>query len=90
MNFPVELDASKLLKREESSTGVHYLLHAVVEHRGGPYSGHYLTYRRCGRRGKQWVCVSDTSVYSATVQEVLNAEAYMLFYCRRKTVPTTF
>ena len=78
----MELDATKLLKRERSSAGVRYLLYAVVEHRGGPQSGHYVTYRRCGARGKQWVYVSDTSVYSSDVQEVLGAEAYMLFYSR--------
>lgn len=82
MTFPMELDATKLLKRERSSAGVKYLLYAVVEHRGGPQSGHYITYRRCGRKGRQWVHISDSRVYSADIQEVLGAEAYMLFYCR--------
>lgn len=82
MTFPVQLDATKLLRREGRSAGVRYLLCAVVEHRGGPQSGHYVTYRRCGRNVKQWVYASDTNVYSTDIQEVLGAEAYMLFYCR--------
>lgn len=83
--FPIELDASTLLKREGGRGGVRYLLCAVVEHRGGPNSGHYITYRRCGTKGKQWVCTSDTRVYSITVGEVLESTAYMLFYCRKNS-----
>ena len=84
LTFPVSLDASKLLRREGNSAGVRYLLHAVVEHKGGPNSGHYLTYRRCGTQNK-WACTSDANVYSVTVSEVLKAEAYMLFYSRIKS-----
>lgn len=82
ITFPIKLDASTLLKREENSVPVRYLLYAVVQHNGGPCSGHYLTYRRCSTRGNKWVCASDTTVYRASVNEVLKAEAYMLFYCR--------
>ena len=82
MNFSLELDATKLLKQAARSAGVRYLLCAVVEHRGGPQSGHYVTYRRCGRGGRCWVFVSDATVYAADIDEVLQAEAYMLFYCR--------
>jgi len=60
-----------------------YRLVAVVEHIGGVYSGHYVTYRHLpGAKHSQWVYTSDTSVYNATVQEVLRANAYMLFYRR--------
>lgn len=108
MRFPVQLDASALLKGA-STTGRHsggggitgggggvmYVLCAVVEHEGGPNSGHYVTYRRCGGagigdgrgtggRGNWWVCASDTAVYSASLDEVLGAEAYMLFYSRKR------
>ena len=80
ISFPVKLNAGQLLSRGEPVAGLQYLLCAVVEHIGGASSGHYLTYRRCGSRGKQWVCASDTTVYSVTINQVLNAEAYMLFY----------
>ena len=78
ISFPVTLNVSKLLRK--GSPPVEYMLCAVVEHTGGPSSGHYLTYRRCGKKGKQWVCASDTSVHSVTINDVLKAEAYMLFY----------
>lgn len=83
LTFPMEMDVRRLLKREGASTGVMYQLTAVVEHRGSASSGHYITYRRCGGRGREWVCVSDTNVYSVTVAEVLSANAYMLFYCQK-------
>ncbi len=82
--FPIQLDASTLLKRESCSMGLKYMLCAVVEHRGVHNSGHYLTYRRCGKKGREWVCTSDTSVYAVNVDEVLKAKAYMLFYSRKK------
>ena len=88
MTFPVELDISKLMKYTGSAR---YLLCAVVEHRGGPSSGHYLTYRRCGKKGRTWVCASDNNVYTATIDEALKAQAYMLFYCQQNevTLPPT-
>ena len=86
MRFPVQLDASVLLKGDStSSRELLYVLCAVVEHRGGPNSGHYITYRRCGHAGGSgWVSTSDSAVYSASLNEVLAAEAYMLFYCRKR------
>ena len=92
MEFPVQLNASGLLKRTNGTSTIGgsttYILHAVVEHRGGPNSGHYITYRRIGMAGTagggRWVYTSDTAVYTATLSEVLRAHAYMLFYCRNK------
>ena len=57
-----------------------YNLQAVVEHLGGPESGHYCTYRR---HGSQWICTSDTAVYPVSRTEVLQCQAYMLMYQRR-------
>ena len=61
-----------------------YTLCAVTEHLGGPFSGHYQTHRRVGGSGRHWVCTSDTAVFSASVSEVLKANAYMLYYSRDK------
>ena len=61
-----------------------YTLCAVTEHLGGPFSGHYQTYRRGGGSGSQWVCTSDTAVYSASIHDVLKANAYMLYYSREQ------
>lgn len=83
VTFPLSLDASWLLRQPPPSSGrVKYKLVAVVEHMGGPFSGHYVTYRRCGSAHKQWVYTSDTSVYASQAEDVLNCKAYMLFYSR--------
>lgn len=58
-----------------------YSLQSVIEHMGGPSSGHYATYRKVvERRTSQWVHLSDTAVYNVDVKDVLDATAYMLFY----------
>ncbi|NXC32742.1 UBP30 hydrolase, partial [Campylorhamphus procurvoides] len=65
-----------------------YRLMAVVVHHGDMHSGHFVTYRRSpGPRAAlpgpaQWLWVSDDSVRRASLQEVLAASAYLLFYER--------
>ncbi|NXK32618.1 UBP30 hydrolase, partial [Piprites chloris] len=65
-----------------------YRLMAVVVHHGDMHSGHFVTYRRSpSPRGAlavpgQWLWVSDDSVRRASLQEVLAASAYLLFYER--------
>ncbi|NXG08182.1 UBP30 hydrolase, partial [Sakesphorus luctuosus] len=62
-----------------------YRLMAVVVHHGDMHSGHFVTYRRVPgpRAGPgQWLWVSDDSVRRASLQEVLAASAYLLFYER--------
>ncbi|NXK85647.1 UBP30 hydrolase, partial [Formicarius rufipectus] len=65
-----------------------YRLMAVVVHHGDMHSGHFVTYRRspCPRPALagpgQWLWVSDDSVRRASLQEVLAASAYLLFYER--------
>lgn len=71
--------------------GAHYVLMAVVEHLGGAYSGHYRTFRRCPAAGDssrgstlagRWVVTSDRMVAAVDVEDVMNAEAFLLFYER--------
>ena len=50
----------------------------MIEHLGGPLSGHYVTYRQL--KGQQWVHTSDSAVYTCSLQQVLNRTPYMLFY----------
>lgn len=65
-----------------------YELAAVVEHLGGALaSGHYQTYRRVSLQGNrpqdrsvQWYCCSDTTVQPVSLDQVLQAQAYLLFY----------
>ncbi|XP_003385867.1 PREDICTED: ubiquitin carboxyl-terminal hydrolase 30-like isoform X2 [Amphimedon queenslandica] len=76
--FPLTLDINSFLTTTATRQDkTKYQLRAVVEHLGGPSSGHYCTYRQCGR---QWLYTSDTTVYPVYNHEVMNCEAYLLFY----------
>ena len=62
-----------------------YRLVAVVVHLGDINSGHFVTYRRApstiGQRfPERWLYTSDTLVRKASVTEVMDANAYMMFY----------
>ena len=57
-----------------------YDLSTVVVHIGKMDAGHYLCY--C-RRDDQWFKFDNSKVTLATEAQVLNAEAYMLFYIIR-------
>ena len=55
-------------------------LFAVVVHNGkNSHSGHYVAYVN-SLNNKEWWKMDDAKVSRVTVQEVLNCEAYMLFY----------
>ena len=54
-----------------------YKLYAVVEHAGSFSGGHYTAFVR---DGDDWNHFSDTSVSKATEQQVLAAQAFLLFY----------
>ncbi|GLJ13059.1 hypothetical protein SUGI_0204330, partial [Cryptomeria japonica] len=70
-----------------------YYLRGVVEHMGTMRSGHYVAYVRCcedenyqdaGRDGQPekslWYYASDSHVRRISFSEVLQSEAYLLFY----------
>ncbi|XP_019179500.1 PREDICTED: ubiquitin carboxyl-terminal hydrolase 27 isoform X2 [Ipomoea nil] len=71
-----------------------YRLVSVVQHFGRVGSGHYVVYRRVaanissdddpsGQQGsghEQWYCISDSEVHSVSENDVLDAEANLLFY----------
>ncbi|XP_020179647.1 ubiquitin carboxyl-terminal hydrolase 2 isoform X2 [Aegilops tauschii subsp. strangulata] len=68
-----------------------YRLVAVVEHMGSMTGGHYVAYVRSGKIGgrqqqsrssKSWFYASDSHVRETSLEEVLNCEAYILFYER--------
>ncbi|GAU19681.1 hypothetical protein TSUD_78060 [Trifolium subterraneum] len=68
-----------------------YQLVSVVEHFGRAGGGHYTVYR-CVRsessyvsgdqHSMRWFCVSDSHVEAVSVEDVLSAEASLLFYER--------
>uniref|UniRef100_A0A1J3IQ99 Ubiquitin carboxyl-terminal hydrolase n=1 Tax=Noccaea caerulescens TaxID=107243 RepID=A0A1J3IQ99_NOCCA len=65
-----------------------YRLAGLVEHSGTMRGGHYVAYIRGGQRVKEtdsssvWYNVSDSHVRQVSLEKVLNAEAYILFYER--------
>ena len=61
-----------------------YRLVGIVEHGGTMRGGHYVAYVRgpCLENNvdNSWYYISDSSVRKATLEAVLNSEAYLLFY----------
>ena len=56
-----------------------YRLQAVMEHRGGAFSGHYICFRRDKVHGG-WLFISDDTVKPVSWAQVQRSQAYMLFY----------
>lgn len=61
-----------------------YRLLAVIVHAGDAANGgHFITYRRGSLRSyHKWYLTSDHLVKEVSIEEVLSAPAYMLFYDR--------
>lgn len=62
-----------------------YRLVSVIVHQGDVHSGHFVTYRLAPAADGQhfssvWLYTNDTAVRRASLTEVLDATAYMLFY----------
>jgi len=75
--------------KENNNTA--YRLVGVVEHLGTMTGGHYVAYVRAAKIGgwqqqssgsKSWFYASDGQVREASLEEVLNCKAYILFYER--------
>eukprot|EP00042_Codosiga_hollandica_P049875 m.586785 g.586785 ORF g.586785 m.586785 type:complete len:142 (-) comp57979_c0_seq28:62-487(-) len=82
----VSRDQSDLLLDSSSlpDDAFHYSLFAVVNHKGDLQLGHYTCFVKLAQPGSQWFCCDDETVASASVHEVLNSEAYMLFYIKNR------
>ncbi|OXU25501.1 hypothetical protein TSAR_000311 [Trichomalopsis sarcophagae] len=79
------LHSMALLNGQSLQRGKHkYYLYAVIEHRGPVDAGHFVCYRR-GNRPGQWLYTSDTIVQKTTLEDVLSASPYLLFYERAVT-----
>jgi hypothetical protein len=90
VSFPLELDCDLLQnpfyvekKREERRKSgkdqEFYELKAVVVHKGESLNnGHYVCYLQ--REGNAWYLADDTKVFRVSIDEVLQANAYLLFY----------
>ena len=59
--------------------GASYTLYGVVSHSGNMSGGHYVAYVQ---RGGVWWHANDAHVTEVTADNVLNVQAYLLFYLR--------
>lgn len=92
VQFKETLDIRSFMDpRSKENDVTTYRLVAVVEHMGTMTGGHYVAYVRSGKIGgrqqqsgasKSWFYASDSQVRETSLQEVLNCEAYILFYER--------
>lgn len=96
VRFPAELDLSPYTfdgsqtpasqsqhqPSEQAKQSSRYRLNGIVEHSGGIHGGHYVAFIRSG---KDWHFYSDSMGRKANEGEVLESEAYMLFYTQ---IPT--
>ncbi|KAK1403790.1 Ubiquitin carboxyl-terminal hydrolase [Heracleum sosnowskyi] len=88
----------------KTSTDMHiYCLASVVQHFGRAGGGHYIVYRRARALLKngdqdqlpestsaQWFGISDSKVYRVSEEDVLAADASLLFYEKISEAPTEF
>lgn len=71
------------LASEPWTSKQNYELYGVVSHSGSIRGGHYVSYiARTIKSRKQWFYISDAHVSEVQENDVLRAEAYMLFYLR--------
>ncbi|EER23407.1 hypothetical protein D8B26_001512 [Coccidioides posadasii str. Silveira] len=82
VSFPLSINMAPYTTRSHSKNVLKYTydLLSVVVHIGDIDSGHYLAY--C-RQGELWFKFNDDRVTWATEAEVLDADAYLLFYTLR-------
>lgn len=80
VTFPLEgLDMSSYMARNDSSVSTTYDLVAVVCHHGTAASGHYTAYA-LNHYNQSWYEFDDQYVTSVDCQQVINCDAYVLFY----------
>ena len=79
VTFPMELDVTPYTAwgAGKGSGEATYVLSAVIVHKGGMDSGHYVSY---AREGKEWFMFDDSKVVLVGEADVLAAQAYLLVY----------
>ena len=75
---------SDFVEKDEGDEQFLYELYAISVHSGGMGGGHYIAYakHRIGVEEK-WFYYSDSHYQEVSEQQVLSAQAYVLFYRRR-------
>ncbi|CAA7404725.1 unnamed protein product [Spirodela intermedia] len=86
VSFQETLDLRPYMNsRSRDVQGCSYRLVGVVEHEGSMRGGHYVAYvkgERAPEHGPAWFYASDGLVREVSLPEVLQSEAYILFYER--------
>ncbi|KAL2009773.1 hypothetical protein VTN00DRAFT_5580 [Thermoascus crustaceus] len=84
VDFPMSINMLPYTTKPHSKTAVKsrymYDLASAVVHKGRLEAGHYYVY--C-RQGDQWILFNDDQVTAVSEAEVLNTDAYLLFYTLR-------
>ncbi|XP_038989738.1 ubiquitin carboxyl-terminal hydrolase 1-like [Phoenix dactylifera] len=88
VSFQEILDIRPYMDLRHAEKQCCYRLIGVVEHSGTMAGGHYVAYVRGERRqgmtknagSPAWFCASDDQVRGVSLSEVLQSEAYILFY----------
>ncbi|KAL1372131.1 ubiquitin carboxyl-terminal hydrolase 23 isoform X1 [Arachis hypogaea] len=86
VRFDCALDLKPFVSGSYQEGDVKYSLYGVLVHSGSStHSGHYYCYVRTSN--DMWYTLDDNRVYNVSEREVLNQQAYMLFYVRdRKNI----
>ncbi|CAI9541910.1 unnamed protein product [Staurois parvus] len=88
VDFPVsDLDMSKFLINPNAGP-CRYNLIAVSNHYGGMGGGHYTAFAKNKDDGK-WYYFDDSSVSTASEDQIVSKAAYVLFYQRQDTISGT-
>ncbi len=75
------LDVTDLICIEKKDPNSYvYDLYSVIYHKGTVESGHYFT---CAKNNDKWYCFDDANVFKVNESEIINKNAYILFYKRR-------
>ncbi|KAF0974723.1 hypothetical protein FDP41_006197 [Naegleria fowleri] len=82
VSFPLQIEMKDFVVGEDGGVPDNkYSLFSVVCHHGDLSGGHYTCYVKHNSR---WFLCNDSSVYYAKESDVLNSEAYLLFYERAR------
>jgi ubiquitin C-terminal hydrolase len=79
VQFPLKLDIRFFLNR---NTSCPYQLTGLIQHIGGVSGGHYISYCK-NYKNNNWYEFDDSRTRQITEQQVLEKEAYILFYQRQ-------
>ncbi|GAM28993.1 hypothetical protein SAMD00019534_121690 [Acytostelium subglobosum LB1] len=86
ITYPLTLDLTAFTDQSHDSDQYRYRLNGIVEHSGGMGSGHYVAYVYDDSQDR-WYYVSDSTYRHCSLSDVLQSQAYILFY-KRESIST--